>query len=219
VTLDDVLKEAVIRYGADFGTLLEVSQVWLNGEPAAPATASNLTTKLWCCHRFREDEARPLLGVVRARAAERPELRRDTQSHPWVNRDSSRSRFVRTYRLSHVKTSERIDEAHGFTQSGCFTVEYPQGGLGSEISRGEPRSPRGNDDAHESFDLCAKGTFDDATPSLTIFSSTTSNPASASRAAVVAPPNRHEFRPPQNRDDQDLGREFHSIERRDCDLM
>jgi len=31
---------------------------------------------------------------------------------------------------------------------------------GSEISRGEPRSPRGNDDAHESFDLCAKGTFD-----------------------------------------------------------
>ncbi len=38
VTLDDVLKEAVIRYGADFGTLLEVSQVWLNGEPAAPAT-------------------------------------------------------------------------------------------------------------------------------------------------------------------------------------
>ena len=38
-TLDDVLKEAVVRYGADFGALLEISQVWLNGEPAAPSTS------------------------------------------------------------------------------------------------------------------------------------------------------------------------------------
>ncbi|HUZ40570.1 MAG TPA: MoaD/ThiS family protein [Acidimicrobiales bacterium] len=37
-TLDDVLKESVIRYGEDFGALLETSQVWLNGEPAAPTT-------------------------------------------------------------------------------------------------------------------------------------------------------------------------------------
>jgi molybdopterin converting factor small subunit len=34
-TLDDVLKEAVLRYGDDFGALLHISQVWLNGEPAA----------------------------------------------------------------------------------------------------------------------------------------------------------------------------------------
>lgn len=35
-TLGDVLTEAVTRYGADFATLLEISQIWLNGEPAAP---------------------------------------------------------------------------------------------------------------------------------------------------------------------------------------
>lgn len=34
-TLDDVLSEAVIRYGVNFGALLETCQVWLNGEPAA----------------------------------------------------------------------------------------------------------------------------------------------------------------------------------------
>lgn len=37
-TLDAVLKEAVARYGVDFGALLETCQVWLNGEPAAPLT-------------------------------------------------------------------------------------------------------------------------------------------------------------------------------------
>jgi molybdopterin converting factor small subunit len=37
-TLEDVLKEAVRRYGTDFGALLETSQVWINGEPAAPST-------------------------------------------------------------------------------------------------------------------------------------------------------------------------------------
>jgi molybdopterin converting factor small subunit len=37
-TLGDVLKAAVTRYGADFEALLEISQVWLNGEPAAPTT-------------------------------------------------------------------------------------------------------------------------------------------------------------------------------------
>lgn len=37
-TLDDVLREAVARYGPDFGALLETCQVWLNGEPAAPST-------------------------------------------------------------------------------------------------------------------------------------------------------------------------------------
>jgi molybdopterin converting factor small subunit len=37
-TLGDVLAEAVTRYGTDFATLLETSQVWLNGEPAAPNT-------------------------------------------------------------------------------------------------------------------------------------------------------------------------------------
>ena len=37
-TLEDVLKEAVNRYGADFGALLQSSQVWINGEPAAPST-------------------------------------------------------------------------------------------------------------------------------------------------------------------------------------
>lgn len=37
-TLDDLLKEAVARYGPDFAALLEISQVWLNGEPAAPST-------------------------------------------------------------------------------------------------------------------------------------------------------------------------------------
>ena len=37
-TLGDVLREAALRYGADFGALLEVSQVWLNGEPVAPTT-------------------------------------------------------------------------------------------------------------------------------------------------------------------------------------
>lgn len=34
-TLDDVLREAVLRYGSEFGALLETCQVWLNGEPAA----------------------------------------------------------------------------------------------------------------------------------------------------------------------------------------
>jgi molybdopterin converting factor small subunit len=37
-TLGDVLQEAVTRYGAEFRVLLEISQVWLNGEPAAPTT-------------------------------------------------------------------------------------------------------------------------------------------------------------------------------------
>ena len=37
-TLGDVLKESVARYGPSFGALLEVSQVWLNGEPSAPST-------------------------------------------------------------------------------------------------------------------------------------------------------------------------------------
>jgi molybdopterin converting factor small subunit len=37
-TLDDVLKESVIRYGERYGALLETCQVWLNGEPAAPTT-------------------------------------------------------------------------------------------------------------------------------------------------------------------------------------
>jgi len=37
-TLGEVLKEAVTRYGPAFGALLEVSQVWLNGEPCAPST-------------------------------------------------------------------------------------------------------------------------------------------------------------------------------------
>jgi molybdopterin converting factor small subunit len=41
-TLDDVLKEAVTRYGGEFESLLEVSQVWLNGEPAAPSTRLGL---------------------------------------------------------------------------------------------------------------------------------------------------------------------------------
>jgi molybdopterin converting factor small subunit len=37
-TLNDVLNEAVARYGTEFAALLEISQVWLNGEPAAPTT-------------------------------------------------------------------------------------------------------------------------------------------------------------------------------------
>jgi molybdopterin converting factor small subunit len=32
-TMDEVLGEAVLRYGTDFATLLASSQVWLNGEP------------------------------------------------------------------------------------------------------------------------------------------------------------------------------------------
>jgi len=35
-TLGEVLRDAVSRYGPTFGALLEVSQVWLNGEPSAP---------------------------------------------------------------------------------------------------------------------------------------------------------------------------------------
>lgn len=38
MTLEDVLVEAVIRYGPHFGALLDTSQVWINGEPAAPST-------------------------------------------------------------------------------------------------------------------------------------------------------------------------------------
>ncbi len=37
-TLDEVLRQAVARYGTAFGALLETSQVWLNGEPAEPTT-------------------------------------------------------------------------------------------------------------------------------------------------------------------------------------
>lgn len=37
-TLGDVLKESVARYGPAFGALLDVSQVWLNGEPSAPSS-------------------------------------------------------------------------------------------------------------------------------------------------------------------------------------
>lgn len=33
-TLDDVLSEAVDRYGGAFGALLKTCQVWVNGEPA-----------------------------------------------------------------------------------------------------------------------------------------------------------------------------------------
>jgi molybdopterin converting factor small subunit len=36
-TVDEVLSEAVLRYGADFEALLATSQVWLNGEPASPS--------------------------------------------------------------------------------------------------------------------------------------------------------------------------------------
>jgi molybdopterin synthase sulfur carrier subunit len=34
-TLDAVLREAANRYGTKFQEILDVSQVWLNGEPAA----------------------------------------------------------------------------------------------------------------------------------------------------------------------------------------
>jgi molybdopterin converting factor small subunit len=37
-TLEDVLGEAVIRYGSHFEALLDTSQVWINGEPAARST-------------------------------------------------------------------------------------------------------------------------------------------------------------------------------------
>ncbi|HEY5111767.1 MAG TPA: MoaD/ThiS family protein [Acidimicrobiales bacterium] len=37
-TLDAVLNEAVERYGPAFEELLDVSQVWLNGEPASRST-------------------------------------------------------------------------------------------------------------------------------------------------------------------------------------
>lgn len=37
-TVEEVLKEAVIRYGVAFEKLLEISQVWLNGESVAPST-------------------------------------------------------------------------------------------------------------------------------------------------------------------------------------
>ncbi len=40
-TLGDVLQEAVARYGEEFRALLEISQVWINGEPAAPTTLVN----------------------------------------------------------------------------------------------------------------------------------------------------------------------------------
>ena len=36
-TLGEVLQQAIVRYGADFATLLATSQVWLNGEPAEPS--------------------------------------------------------------------------------------------------------------------------------------------------------------------------------------
>lgn len=32
-TVDDVLRQASLRYGEAFRAVLEVSQVWLNGEP------------------------------------------------------------------------------------------------------------------------------------------------------------------------------------------
>lgn len=35
-TVNEVLAEAVLRYGTDFEKLLATSQVWLNGEPASP---------------------------------------------------------------------------------------------------------------------------------------------------------------------------------------
>ena len=38
-TMEAVLSEAVTRYGAKFEAVLEVSQVWLNGEPANLETA------------------------------------------------------------------------------------------------------------------------------------------------------------------------------------
>ena len=37
-TLEDVLAEAVTRYGTHFAALLDTSQVWINGEPAARST-------------------------------------------------------------------------------------------------------------------------------------------------------------------------------------
>lgn len=38
-SVGEVLKQAVLRYGPEFGNLLATSQVWLNDEPAEP-TAS-----------------------------------------------------------------------------------------------------------------------------------------------------------------------------------
>ena len=37
-TVREVLEEACSRYGHDFAGLLEICQVWCNGEPAAPNT-------------------------------------------------------------------------------------------------------------------------------------------------------------------------------------
>lgn len=34
----EVLRESCARYGARFAEVLEVSQVWVNGEPASPDT-------------------------------------------------------------------------------------------------------------------------------------------------------------------------------------
>jgi molybdopterin synthase sulfur carrier subunit len=37
-SVTEVLRHARLRYGDDFGALLEVSQVWLNGEPVPTET-------------------------------------------------------------------------------------------------------------------------------------------------------------------------------------
>ena len=37
-TLDDVLKESILRYGDGFGALLATCQVWVNGEQVARTT-------------------------------------------------------------------------------------------------------------------------------------------------------------------------------------
>jgi molybdopterin converting factor small subunit len=38
-TVADVLAEAVRRYGGGFAAVLSTARVWVNGEPADPATA------------------------------------------------------------------------------------------------------------------------------------------------------------------------------------
>lgn len=38
-TVDEVLAEAVLRYGDDFAAVLATSRVWCNGEPVAGTTA------------------------------------------------------------------------------------------------------------------------------------------------------------------------------------
>ena len=79
-TVREVLEEACGRYGHDFAGLLEICQVWCNGEPAAPNTPVGDDDEIAVLPPVSGGQ-RPSWRAVARAASERSEQPRSTGGH------------------------------------------------------------------------------------------------------------------------------------------